>query len=128
GGYICVESGANINLQDYRSLIVLEEGANYGVNPALFSSPSCSSLITKTGSGSIVDCNQDVYIQNETINSDRYIGGKNIYIGNHVTTSKSYGDVLIGNGANVVFDCKEITFDDGFECVAGSSYEVRNRK
>lgn len=126
GGYICVESGANINLQDYTSLIVLEEGAYYGANPALFSSPSCSSSITKTGSGLIVDYSQDVYIQNETINSNRYIGGKNIYVGNHVTTSKSYGDVLISNGANVIFDCKEITFDAGFECAIGSTYEVIN--
>jgi len=126
GGYICVESGANINLQDYTSLIVLEEGAIYGVNPALFSVPSCSSSIAKTGNGTIVDYSQDVYIQNETVFTNRYVGGKNIFIGNHVTTAKSFGDVFINNGANVIFDCKEITFDAGFECTSGSSYEVRN--
>ena len=126
GGYICVESGANINLQDYTSLIVLEEGAIYGANPALFSSPSCSSTITKTGNGTIVDYNQDVYIQNETISTNRYIGGKYIFVGNHVTTIKSFGDVSINNGINVIFDCKEITFDAGFECDTGSTYEVRN--
>jgi len=126
GGYICVESGANINLQDYNSIIALEGGAIYGANPSLFTSPSCSSTITKTGSGSIVDYNQDVYIQNITLNTNRYIGGKNIYVGNHVTTSQTQGDVLINNGANVIFDCKEITFDAGFECAAGSTYEVKN--
>jgi hypothetical protein len=126
GGYICVESGANINLQDYTSLIVLEEGAIYGANPALFSSPSCSSTITKTGNGAIVDYNQDVYIQNEAISTNRYIGGKNIFVGNHVTTTKSFGDVFVNNSANVIFDCKEITFDTGFECTNGSTYEVKN--
>jgi len=126
GGYICIESGANINLQDYTSLIVLEEGANYGANPALFPSPSCSSSITKTGNGTIVDYSQDVYIQNETLSVNRYIGGKNIFVGNHVTTSKTFGDVLINNGANIIFDCKEILFDAGFECANGSSYEVKN--
>jgi hypothetical protein len=126
GGYICVESGANINLQDYNSIIALEGGAIYGANPYLFTSPSCSEIITKTGSGSIIDYNQDVYIQNTTLNTNRYIGGKNIYVGNHVSTSQTQGDVLINNGANVIFDGSNITFDAGFECAAGSTYEVKN--
>ncbi|MDO9153232.1 MAG: hypothetical protein Q7U47_05915 [Paludibacter sp.] len=126
GGYICVESGANINLQDYNSLIILEEGANYSANPLLFSSLSCVGSITKIGNGSIADFNQDVYIQNQTISASRYIGGKNIYVGNHVTTSQTTGDVLINNGAIVVFDGKTITFDAGFECAVGSTFEVKN--
>ncbi len=126
GGHICVESGANINLQNYTSLIVLEDGAIYGANPDLFLSPSCSSTITNTGNGAIVDYSQDVYIQNETISTNRYIGGKNIFVGNHVTTTKPYGDVFIQNGADVIFDCKEVTFDAGFECTSGNTYEVRN--
>lgn len=124
GGYLCVESGASINLQDYNSLIVLKEGANYGVNPLLLTSSSCSSTITKTGNGAIADFNQDMYIQNLTISTSRYIGGKNIYVGNHVTTNQQTGDVLINNGANVIFDCKSITFDAGFECAGGSTYET----
>ena len=127
GGYICVESGANINLQDYTSLIVLEEGANIGVNPVLYSSSSsCVSSIIKIGNGTIVDYSRDVYVQNETISASRYIGGKNIFVGNHVTTTKPYGDVFISNGADVIFDCKEITFDAGFECTSGSAYKVIN--
>jgi len=126
GGYLCVESGASINLQDYNSLIVMEEGANYGANPLLFISPSCSGSITKTGNGAIADFSQDVYIQNETISANRYIAGKNIYVGNHVTTTKSNGNVLINNATTVIFDCKTIIFDAGFESVGGSSYEVKN--
>ena len=128
GGYLCVESGASINLQDYSSLIILEEGAILGANPLLFTSPSCSSPIVKTinSNGSIIDYSQDVYIQNETLSASRYIGGKNIFVGNHVTTSKTFGDVLINNGANIIFDSKEILFDAGFECANGSSYEVKN--
>lgn len=127
GGYICVELGANINLQNYQSLIVLEEGAVIGANPLLFSYPNCASSITKTinSLGSIADFNQDIYIQNTTISASHYYGGKNIYVGNHVTTSQT-GDVIINNGANVIFDCKEITFDAGFECAGGSTYEVKN--
>lgn len=126
GAYICVESGANINLQDYNSLIILEEGANYGANPLLFTNASCSSLINKTGNGSTVDFNQDVYIQNQTISSSRYIGGKDIYVGYDVDPNQIAGDVIISNGANVIFDCKTITLDHGFECVGGSTFEVKN--
>jgi len=126
GGYICVESGANINLQDYNTVIALEEGAIYGANPSLFNSPSCLGTIIKTGSGSIIDYSQDVYIQNETISANRYIAGKSVYVGNHVTSSKPQGDVVINNGSNIIFDCKDITFESGFECVAGSTYEVIN--
>lgn len=126
GGYLCVESGVNVNLQDYTSLIILEEGANYGANPFLFSSPSCSGSITKTGNGAIADFNQDIFIQNTTINTNRYYGGKNIFIGNHVTTNQQTGDVLITNGAHVIFNGKSITFDAGFECNVGSTYETIN--
>lgn len=77
------------------------------------------------GDGSIINYSQDLYIQNKTITGNQFFGGKNIYVGNHVTTSQT-GDVLISNGANVIFDCETITFDAGFECASGSSYEVKN--
>ena len=126
GGYLCVEQGANINLQDYNSLIVLEEGAILGANPNLLSSTNCSATITKNGNGSIINYGQDVYIQNETLSMSRYIGGKNIFIGNNVTAGKPSGNVLINNGAGVIFDCREIVLDAGFECAAGASFEVKN--
>jgi hypothetical protein len=128
GGYICVESGANINLEDYNSIITLEEGAIYGSNPLLFTNQNCvSSIIKSTNSlGSIIDYNQDVYIQNETISTSRYIGGKNIFVGNYVNPNRNTGDVIIDGGANVVFDCKSIVFESGFECKQGSTYEVKN--
>ncbi len=115
-----------MNLQDYASIIALEDGATLGANPSLFTNTTCGSSISKTGNGSMIDYSQDVYIQNETIGTNLYIGGKNIYVGNHVDTKQTYGDVLINNGANVIFDCKNITFDSGFECATGSSFEVKN--
>lgn len=129
GGYYCLESGTEIALSDYNSVIKLEDGSLNGINPSLITDYTCLSNPTNlivTGNGSIIDYVQDVYIQNIIINANRYIGGKNIYVGNHVTTSQIQGDVLINNGANVIFDCKEITFDSGFECDAGSTFEVIN--
>ena len=126
GGYLCVEQGADINLQDYNSVIVLEEGAVLGADPQLFPTASCASAISKKGNESIADYSQDVYIQNETISADRYIAGRNIFVGNNVTTNKPSGNVLINNGSNVIFDCKGIVLDAGFECASGASFEVKN--
>jgi hypothetical protein len=129
GGYICIENGTSIQLSDYNSLIKINEGALNGVNPTLAIQSNCVSsptTISITGSGLIIDYGQDIYIQNENINTNRFIGGKNIFIGNHVTTSKTQGDVIINNGANVVFDGKTVTFDNGFECTSGSTFEQKN--
>lgn len=129
--YFCFLSGVNLNLEDYDTSLVLFEGYNIGVNPIYFPNASGNclsplSLLIHSGNGLVKDYSVDVYIQNETISSNRYIGGRNIFVGNHVTTSKPYGDVFINNGANVIFDCKNITFDAGFECLSGSTYEVKN--
>jgi len=127
GGYLCVESGTSIQLTDYNSVIKMSNGALNGVNPSLSVTSNCISnpiAATIIGNGSIVDYSQDVYIQNIVINTNRYIGGKNIYVGNHVTTSQTQGDVLINNSSNVIFDGKNVTFDAGFECASGSTYET----
>lgn len=123
-GYLCIETGAIVILQDYNSVIRMGENATYGVNPLYLTSANCSSVITYSGNGSVVDLSQDVYIQNETITNNRYIGGKNIYVGHHVTTSKPQGNVLITNNANVVFDCQNVIFDTSFKCDLGASFKV----
>jgi len=73
----------------------------------------------------IVTNSQNVYIQNETISTNRYISGQNIYVGNNVTTSKPTGNVLITNGAAVIFNAPNVYFSAGFENSLGSSYEVK---
>ena len=126
GGYLCVIQGANIQLRDYNSIIAVQPGALYGGNPVIWGNSSCLSPISFTGNGSIPNYNQDVYIQNETITTNRYIGGRNIYIGSNVTTSKPQGNVVIRNNANIIFDAAEnVMFDSGFECTLGSSFEVK---
>jgi hypothetical protein len=129
GGFICIENGASIQLTDTNSLIKISEGANSGINPNLSVQSNCMTpptAVSTSGIGSIADFNQDVYIQNMIINSNRYIGGKNIYVGNHVNLNQTTGDVIIDNVASVVFDCKSIVFEPGFECKQGSTYEVKN--
>ncbi|MDR0207522.1 MAG: hypothetical protein LBI45_09745 [Bacteroidales bacterium] len=125
GAYICIQSDTNVQLQAYNSIIIMQDGAIYGANPALFSNTNCLSSISFTGSGNIITYNQDVYVQNETISTNRYIGGRNIYVGRNVTATKPIGDVIINNSANVIFDSgQSVNFYDGFEFSSGSSFEI----
>lgn len=69
---------------------------------------------------------QDVYIQNETISSNKHTYGKDFYIGNNVSTSLPSGNVTINLGANVLTEGQTLTISSGFECINGSSFEFRN--
>ena len=55
---------------------------------------------------------RNLYIQNETINDNRYYIGDNILIGNHVTTEKPIGDVRIEN-ANISIEGKSVKLYSG---------------
>lgn len=128
GGYFCIESGASITLSNFNSVINLRDGYVNGVNLAVLPSSNCVSSPTSytiTGTGKINQFNQDVYIQNETISTNRYYAGRSIYVGNNVTTSKPQGDVLINNNSQVVFDAdQDVIFVNGFEVSLGSSFEL----
>jgi hypothetical protein len=99
-------------------------GAIYGANPALFSNSSCLPSITFTGNGTIPNYNEDVYIQNETISTNRYVGGRRIYAGRAVTTEPQ-GDVIINNNARVILEAEEVILEPGFEVELGADFEIR---
>ena len=129
GAYFCIESGTNINLQDYLSVLNFHTGASMGVNTSVLTDPSIcyTSLgsIAYVGNGSINQYQNDVYIQNETITRNRYISGRNIYVGRAVTSAKTQGDVVIKNGYMVIFDSEvETLIDKGFEAETGAGFEV----
>ncbi len=68
----------------------------------------------------------NIYIQNESIYSDRYIYGKYFYAGENVTTSKPQGPAKIKNGSNVVFDAtNDVNLEGGFEVELGGEFEVK---
>ncbi len=99
------------------------------VNTSIIPSGSCTASpgnYSIVGNGKIKDYTNDIYIQNETITSNQYYIGKNIYVGSNVTTTKPQGDVLITNNANVIFDAAEdVVLDAGFECEIGASFEIK---
>ena len=125
-GFLCIEQGAIVILQDFNSVIKMEQDATYGISPVYQTNANCSSTITYSGDGSIINLGEDIYIQNETISNDRYYGGRNIYAGYHVTDTKPLGNVLINNNSHIIFDATEnVVFAAGFECELGSSFEVK---
>jgi len=68
----------------------------------------------------------NIYIQNETINTDRYIYGVNFFVGENVTNQIPQGPVVIMNSSNVVFDASnDVNLEGGFEVQSGSSFEVK---
>ncbi|MDR1973898.1 MAG: hypothetical protein LBQ31_04395 [Bacteroidales bacterium] len=121
GGYLCLKNP--ITLTDFNSRLKISDGVHWGV-PGLTSCGSSTSSIA-IGNGVVVYTDRDVYIQNETINTNRYIGGRKIYVGQSVTTTIPYGDVSITNGANVVFEGQEIIFSSGFLSETGATFMTR---
>jgi hypothetical protein len=67
----------------------------------------------------------DTYIQNKTLTSDAFISGKNIYVGSNVTSNEPSGQVLIQNGADILFDATNDVMVDGlFEAELGGTFEI----
>ena len=137
GGYLCVEPGANINLQDYNSVISMQSGAIYGAHPS-FKNSSCLSSIAFTGNGCIPNYSQDVYIQNETITNNRYVGGRNAYIGPNVTINATLfvespgvitiqDNVIINNPGKLILETLNsgrVVIDDKFDLSSGG-FEIK---
>ena len=68
----------------------------------------------------------NLYIQNESINTDRYIYGNNIYAGEIVTTAKPRGPAKILNGSNVTLQASvEVNLEGGFEIEKGAGFEIK---
>ena len=70
----------------------------------------------------IVNCDKNVYVQNENINDERTYVGENILIGKNVTTLKEQGEVIIQN-ANVKFQGKEVILQSG-TTITNSNVEI----
>lgn len=131
GGYICFENGANILLDNTLSVVNLHNGHTQGVNPVHQNiSPHCydASLTNYPfiGQGAINTYSGNIFIQRITYTNDAYETGITIRAGHHVTTQKKFGNVIIENGANVIFDSEDdATLEPGTEVKAGGSLIVR---
>jgi hypothetical protein len=132
GGYICIESGAVINLQDYLSVINLRNGYQIGLNPSITGlTGTCSSSpanFSTLGNGSINSFSNNKYIQNQTFTLSDYLTGLNIFAGSNVTTDNppGPGPVKINSGTTVIFDAEgDVLLDKDFEAANGADLEIK---
>lgn len=69
---------------------------------------------------------QDLYIQNVTFTDNEYYIGTPINIGYDVTTSESYGNVILQSGAKVKINKGSgVTIKNGFECKQGAEFIIK---
>lgn len=74
---------------------------------------------------------EDVYLQNITTSSistdmNRYYFGRNVLIGNDVTTQKSNGDVIFTNGTNVVVEAtNSVLIKSNTTIPLGCTFEIK---
>jgi len=130
GGYLCVLLGAKLNLNNYLSVIRFYSGAKLGVNTSATNIPGSYygviSSIKPNGDGCIALFTNNIYIQNQTISKNTYFSGKNIYIGNSITTSKPKGNVVVKTGNDLVLEAEnEVLLDAGFEVAHGATLEIK---
>jgi len=128
GGFLCIPFGASIRLTDSNSCIYLKSGYRSGVNTSIV--PPVNNCYPDliyfpiSGNGQITELG-DIYIQNETISTNRNYSGNNIYAGSDVTSAKPRGSVIITNNASVIMNASESVYlAPGFECRLGSTLEV----
>ncbi len=79
-----------------------------------------------TGSGDLRTYNGDIYIQDTTFYGKHYVSGKKIKVGYNITNQKPLGNVVIKQGAHVIFDAEKETFiDNGTEVEMNGKLEIR---
>ncbi len=123
GATICVMSALDNGNSYYEVLKNVSSGGFIGVpQPYLVT-------ITKHNYIPYLKNLDNMYIQNESFYSDRYIYGKYFYAGENVTTSKPQGLVKIKRGATVIFDAaNDVNLESGFEVELGGSFEVKTEE
>lgn len=134
------ESGSNVTVSTggvsgstICVMSALDNGSSYyqireNVSSSTFTSVPKPYLVTITKHNYIpyLKNPDNIYIQNESIYSDKYIYGKYFYAGENVTTSKPQGRAIIKNGSNVVFDAtNDVNLEGGFEVELGGEFEVK---
>ena len=67
----------------------------------------------------------NLYIQNETMQGNKYVRGDYIMVGSNVTTEKEEGPVVIENGATILESANGVTITRDFEVREGAEFEIK---
>ena len=135
GAYICAGLFGNVRakiiLQDTLSSLCLKSGYNIGINPnsEVINNNTCllrPAAFDVVGNGAIRTYNDTIFIQDSIFQSKAYFSGKVIKAGHHITNLKPYGNVVIKQGAHVIFDAeKETLIDNSTEVELNGKLEIR---
>ena len=69
--------------------------------------------------------NHDVFLQNQTLLSDKTFTGRNIYAGKNVTSEFPSGNYTVKSGKKLVLDAKnEVTLSGEFSVEKGGTLEI----
>ena len=120
---ICVMSASD-NGETYHQVQGID-----GMSYAYFFNVPQSYLITITKQNYIPFVISDnTYVQNTEYStaSTQTVTGYNIYAGAEVIANQLDGDVIVNNGANVIFQAENnVTLHNGFEVKSGATFEVK---
>ena len=109
--------------------VLLKEEISIGPNISLVmpSNPCYVVLDRHNYRPYILYCNSTAsYIQNCTIEQDSYYCGNNIIIGNNVTSTQLYGDVVVKGSAKMIVNSDTPTIiKNGFSCRKGSTLVIK---
>jgi hypothetical protein len=115
GGYICVENGAVVNLQDASSKIIIMSGARHGTNPLLnISGSQCTSICNYNTLGfGKIQCTCSPYTH-ETLTFTNNQSFSNVnYIIKNAITIKSNATVTFTNSTLRFYENAQVIIEPG---------------
>ena len=104
----------------------------YYTNSIVFSNPSFdlnNTIVCISSHNKIpyIDNNSTLYLQNETINSNRVINSSNVMIGRDVSPLKPYGPVVIQNG-NTTINANMVEIKNDMWVKVGAKFKINNNE
>lgn len=127
GGCICIDENATVTLTNTFSVIELYPNALLGCNN--MTSAHCVSDIEDiliTGNGQIATYDNDTYIQNETISTERLATGSSVLAGYNVTDQKPVGNVVVTSSGDLRIQAiGDVTITRDVEVQQGGSLTIQ---
>ena len=125
GGYLCVKSGATINLLSENSLIYVSTDAIMGCPACNDNCITSKAGLSFYGEGHIIAYESSNYIQNANVSIDYRVLGTSVNAGYDVTTAIPYGNVVIEDGGKLNIDADEVILTKGVEVKLGGTLIIK---
>ena len=100
---LCINPSAKIVLEDPLSFLDISPNVNFGDCYAINNYNCLDNIndISYSGLGTIFNHISTIFIQNETISSQKLVTGMEVKVGRNVTSTKPEGSVIVTNGGSL---------------------------